>query len=683
MADHSKPLVTSTYANFVSELDGRFDDLTLWLDSASTSPTNLPSGAKRWNSTAAKWEKWGGSAWSDLATAYAINLAGPIALTANSSSNALRITQTGTGNALVVEDSANPDSTPFVVDTDGRVGNGIQPVANGWRYQQLTTNSGLNSGGAKLTNIVDNLNSAWLSFEKSRGSIGSPTGVSSGDYLGGISFQGYYGGTTNNYQTGAYISGVADAAQGDGSSAGRLEFSTTPSGSTTPVERLRISQDGTSKFSYPVSVEMSSSSTALRVTQTGTGNALVVEDSANPDSTPFVIDAAGRVVNGHTSAIATGSLYAPVQSHGISSSGTTENGFGSYSWQNGNTGSGFSFHKARGGVIGTPSVVSSGDFIGRTNYYAYDGSSWIQSATIDAIVDGSPSTNNMPGRLVFQTTPSSSTSAVEHLRISSDGIVDLRKDNTAGTALNILRFTDTDTTAAAGQDFGQIQFYSSDASGVGVKAYIKGKAVGTNPGGYLEFGASANTAGVNATAYATLSTTAFSPVTDNTIALGTSAIRFSNCYTNGVGFPATQVASADANTLDDYERGSFTPTIVGGTTAGTGTYTTQTGFYIKVGRFVYVNIWIVITAHDGTGQIQITGLPYASASVANGGIMQLQIRTTQGVGSGLIPVMNTEAGGNTYLKFSAYNPSSGGLSSVNVANGSYSYNVTGTYHAAT
>jgi FADH2 O2-dependent halogenase len=40
-------------------------------------------------------------------------------------------------------------------------------------------------------------------------------------------------------------------------------------------------------------VSVSTASDALRITQTGTGNALVVEDSANPDSTPFVVDATG------------------------------------------------------------------------------------------------------------------------------------------------------------------------------------------------------------------------------------------------------------------------------------------------------------------------------------------------------------------------------------------------------
>jgi len=51
----------------------------------------------------------------------------------------------------------------------------------------------------------------------------------------------------------------------------------------------------------PTVVSMSSTSTALRVTQTGTGNALLVEDSTNPDATPFAVTNAGRVGIGTSS----------------------------------------------------------------------------------------------------------------------------------------------------------------------------------------------------------------------------------------------------------------------------------------------------------------------------------------------------------------------------------------------
>jgi hypothetical protein len=55
--------------------------------------------------------------------------AGISTISVNSSTDALRITQTGSGNALVVEDSANPDSSPFVVKGDGSVGIGTASPA--------------------------------------------------------------------------------------------------------------------------------------------------------------------------------------------------------------------------------------------------------------------------------------------------------------------------------------------------------------------------------------------------------------------------------------------------------------------------------------------------------------------------------------------------------------------------
>lgn len=71
-------------------------------------------------------------------------------------------------------------------------------------------------------------------------------------------------------------------------------------------------------------------------------------------------------------------------------------------------------------------------------------------------------------------------------------------------------------------------------------------------------------------------------------------------------FPATQNASADANTLDDYEEGSWTPSV-----GGNATYTTQTGRYVKIGGQVTVWGTLVINA-IGTGSTTvISGLPFA------------------------------------------------------------------------
>ena len=80
----------------------------------------------------------------------------------------------------------------------------------------------------------------------------------------------------------------------------------------------------------------------------------------------------------------------------------------------------------------------------------------------------------------------------------------------------------------------------------------------------------------------------------------------------GITFPATQSASSNANTLDDYEEGTWTP-VIGGTTSESGqTYSGQTGNYTKVGRLVTVNFRVALTA-KGTvaGEICVKGLPFA------------------------------------------------------------------------
>ena len=85
---------------------------------------------------------------------------------------------------------------------------------------------------------------------------------------------------------------------------------------------------------------------------------------------------------------------------------------------------------------------------------------------------------------------------------------------------------------------------------------------------------------------------------------------------NGVKFPATQVASADANTLDDYEEGTWTPLINRHSTRSEVTYTANEGKYTKIGRIVfihgYVNISAVIT--DGNGLNYVEGLPFTPAT---------------------------------------------------------------------
>jgi hypothetical protein len=79
---------------------------------------------------------------------------------------------------------------------------------------------------------------------------------------------------------------------------------------------------------------------------------------------------------------------------------------------------------------------------------------------------------------------------------------------------------------------------------------------------------------------------------------------------NGISFPATQSALSDANTLDDYEEGTWTPSLGGNTT-----YNGQTGTYTKVGRMVVAR-GNVNVATIGTGSTRIiSGLPFTTATI--------------------------------------------------------------------
>jgi hypothetical protein len=82
----------------------------------------------------------------------------------------------------------------------------------------------------------------------------------------------------------------------------------------------------------------------------------------------------------------------------------------------------------------------------------------------------------------------------------------------------------------------------------------------------------------------------------------------------GVTFPATQSASSNANTLDDYEEGSWTPTL-----GGSATYTANRGEYTKIGRVVHF-AGVIVVSSIGTGSTTtISGLPFTVSAADSGG----------------------------------------------------------------
>ena len=108
------------------------------------------------------------------------------------------------------------------------------------------------------------------------------------------------------------------------------------------------------------------------------------------------------------------------------------------------------------------------------------------------------------------------------------------------------------------------------------------------------------------------STTLTTPIVATTMGVGGATPAASG---SGITFPASQSASTDANTLDDYEEGTWTPTITGTGTNPTVTYgSPRTGVYTKIGRVVYFNIGMEISSiSGGTGDIKIS-LPFSVAA---------------------------------------------------------------------
>jgi len=105
----------------------------------------------------------------------------------------------------------------------------------------------------------------------------------------------------------------------------------------------------------------------------------------------------------------------------------------------------------------------------------------------------------------------------------------------------------------------------------------------------------------------------------NSSSTGSIVLKGASTSADGVGitFPATQVASTDSNTLDDYEEGTWTPTIeFNGASVGV-TYNAATGGrYVKIGKTVWVFGFLGLTNKgSSTGStVKITGLPFAVSS---------------------------------------------------------------------
>ena len=253
-----------------------------------------------------------------------LNLTGSLAITGSTATDLVRITQTGTGNAFVVEDSTNPDNTPFIIDSTGNVSIGTTGSSGFVKMKGVgATGVTLDTDGYpgidfQSTRLFWKISGSGndISMRNVSGSLFVATQAtangSSGTTVMTISASGNVGiGTTGPgaslhlFRTGdpnlmivernaeanapvRYKNTIGSMYAGLSTSASFAVGTSTDlmNASTT---FLTISSSGN------VGIGTTTPSAKLHVTNITTGNSFLVEDSTNPDSTPFIIDNQGRV----------------------------------------------------------------------------------------------------------------------------------------------------------------------------------------------------------------------------------------------------------------------------------------------------------------------------------------------------------------------------------------------------
>jgi hypothetical protein len=336
-----------------------------------------------------------------------------------------------------------------------------------------------------IFSLITNRNVATVSPRielcKTRGTaLGSTNIVSNVELLGSVAFNGADG---TNLIPAALIEGYVDGTPGANDMPGRLIFSTTPSGSSSPTERLRITSAGlvgigTNAPNVPLEVvgniHMSgaadrtifnrannalslgtNNTTRLHITNAGnvgigtTSPAYPLEVARNNGVIGFIPDS----VNGNTIRfggvggtanqliftgasdleraridssgrllVGTSTSLSVAEESNVQISGTSAS-LSLARWRATDSGPRIDFAKSRSDTTGTYTIVQNNDQLFIITGAGADGSKWIRAALITAQVDGTPGADDMPGRLMFSVTADGASSPTEALRITNDRVV--------------------------------------------------------------------------------------------------------------------------------------------------------------------------------------------------------------------------------------------------------------------
>jgi len=445
---------------------------------------------------------------------------------------------------------------------------------------------------------------AWY-FNKSRGTtVGTNTIVASGDTLGGTIYNGADG--TGYIEAGKILAQV-DGTPGTNDMPGRLLFYTTADGASSSTERMRLDSSG----NLGLGVTPSAWTTGFRTFQLGEGAYLSGRyGTASPKDELYLgvnnyNDGTNWV---YANTAASTQYYQDAGTHvwRYAASGTAG---ATITWSTGMT------LNASGNLgIGTTSPDVPLSVVGRikssVSFLSSDGSVSEPGYRFTSDADSGiymPSVGNIG--LV--------TAGAERMRIDSSGNLGLGVTPSVWTGLGVA--IETLGGALIGQGTNNITLFQNTYYSSG---FFKYKTTGSAASNYYQqSGAHVWSNAPSGTAGAAITFTERMRIdsSGNVLIGKTSATANGGDLqvSSGITFPATQVAKSDANTLDDYEEGTFTPVVIGTSVAGTGTYTTQVGSYTKIGNTVTVSVAIVYTGHTGTGNIRISGLPFTSLTATS------------------------------------------------------------------
>lgn len=493
----------------------------------------------------------------------------------------------GTSGRLIADSGA-------YIDDDGiiTIGRATKSTNGDLQYTTLQDYgaSTMVGGNHALIQSSNDASGAFVGLFKSRNATkGSHTVLQTLDDLGEISFHGSDG---TNFVKSAIITPVVDGTPGSGVMPSRLSFWNMNAAGVL-VENLRIAPSG-EVFAGPAAV-------------------------------------ANNIRGGQNLAV--------VETGGVNAGGAS---LTTYAGTTAATAPTLDLQRSRGTTDGSMTIVAASDALGFIAFRGADGAAFIAAATIRATVDGTPGSNDMPGAIVFATTADGAASVTDRARITAAGELlvgtatatnNLRLGQrlgivqTGGGVNGGMSFTNYAGTVASDAPLFDFQRSRGTTDG-SFTAVVDADRVFTLMGRGADGTGWVDAASIRVFIDGTVGTNdmpgriSFWTTADGA-ASNTERMRITNAgivqlLAGQLNFPAAQNASADPNTLDDFEEGTFTPGMTFNASATGVTFTTQTARYIKIGRLVICEIRIVLTSNGtGVGSARVTALPFTSDATYN------------------------------------------------------------------